>query len=204
MTEIIFARHGETQNNKDGILQGHLDVSLNEKGIQDAKELAENFKEIRIDSIYSSDLKRAIQCSKEIQKYFPDLTINLEPRLRERHFGDHQGKSILDLGYPDITYPNLVRHLYNCSCPNGENNQELLKRLNSFLEDILENEQRNLSVTHGGIVMLAINSILNEEIKYENSRQHKNGYVSYFKFKGKKVVDSLINVHVSELVGYLK
>ncbi len=83
--ELIFARHGETDNNKDGILQGHLDTPLNEKGRMDAQELARNLKDIAFSEIYSSDLARAFNCAEQIQKFFPNLEIKKD-HLLEKDF----------------------------------------------------------------------------------------------------------------------
>src|SRR3989344_46164 len=203
--EIIFVRHGETENNKEGILQGHLDVSLNENGLKDAEELAENLKEIKFENIFSSDLKRAVECAEKIGKNFPEVKIKKEPLLRERNFGEHQGRSLIELGYSNIDYDEMVRHLYECNCPFGETNKQLIERIKKFLKKVkTEGGKRTLAVTHGGVIMLLLNHLLGEEIKFENSRQHKNGYFSYVKLDDEmNIVDSLINVHVSEVSDYL-
>jgi alpha-ribazole phosphatase len=203
MIEFIFVRHGETDKNKEGILQGHLDIPLNKKGIGEAVELGKFLGQLKFDLIFSSDLTRALQCAKEIQKNFPYIEIKKEPLLRERFFGEHQGKRLTDLGYKDVSYGEMVKHLYECECPRGESNMLLLGRIKRFLvSEKLKN--KNLVVTHGGVVMLTLNYLLKEKIRFENNRQHKNGYVSYLKLDDDfKVVDSLVNVHVSEVVDYL-
>ncbi|MBS3085503.1 histidine phosphatase family protein [Candidatus Pacearchaeota archaeon] len=207
ITEIIFVRHGETQNNKEGILQGHSDIPLNEQGFKEAEELALFLKDIKTDLIISSDLPRAMQCAKRIAWGNPHLAIIEEPLLREKYFGKHQGVSVLELGYPSIDYYNLTKHLYECNCPDGESNEQLSERIKQFLKKLVKEHsgKRMLVITHGGFIMLAINHLLKEEIKLENARQHKNGYVSYFKLDNNlNVIDSLIDVHASKVAGYLK
>ena len=203
MIELVFARHGETENNKNGILMGQLDSPLNENGLREAEELAESLKKFKFDVILTSDLKRAMQCCEKISNVFPAVKVIEVPLLRERYFGEHQGKKLTDVGYADLTYPTMCRHLYECDCPDGETNKKLLKRIEKFLRKCIVSYQnkRILVVTHGGVIMLALNLVLGEEIKFENSRKHKNGYVSYIKMEDNlEVVDSLINVHCSELV----
>ena len=81
------------------------------------------------------------------------------------------------------------------------------ERIKQFLKKLVKEHsgKRMLVITHGGFIMLAINHLLKEEIKLENARQHKNGYVSYFKLDNNlNVIDSLIDVHASKVAGYLK
>ena len=51
---IYFVRHGETDFNKKKIMQGHLDIELNEIGIMQAQKAKENLKDVKIDMIFSS------------------------------------------------------------------------------------------------------------------------------------------------------
>ena len=60
MTEIIIVRHGETNENKLGICQGHTEGSLSEEGKKQNRLLAENLRDFSIHKIYSSPLTRAI------------------------------------------------------------------------------------------------------------------------------------------------
>lgn len=56
---LILIRHGETQENVDGIVQGWLESYLNDIGMQQAQTVADNFHE-SINAIYSSDLQRCL------------------------------------------------------------------------------------------------------------------------------------------------
>ncbi|KAL3344542.1 hypothetical protein AABB24_023799 [Solanum stoloniferum] len=94
-TEIIVIRHGETEWNADGRIQGHLDVELNDIGRQQATAVAARLsKEPRISVIYSSDLKRAHETAEIIARSCGDLEVIKDPELRERHLGDLQGISL--------------------------------------------------------------------------------------------------------------
>ena len=135
MTEIIFALHGKTDNNDLGILQGHLDSPLNEEGLRDARKLASEIAKIDFDILISSDLQRAKDCANRIAKE-TGKRIFIEPLLRERSMGVHQGVKITDIGYNNLSYNEMVRHLYECDCPCGENNLDLIDRVKKFLEKV--------------------------------------------------------------------
>ena len=58
MTEIILARHGETEWNVEEIFRGRIDIELNETGIKQAALLAEYLGDLKINAVYSSPLRR--------------------------------------------------------------------------------------------------------------------------------------------------
>jgi len=57
---VYLVRHGETQENRDGIIQGQKDTLLNPTGETQVRSIGERFKGMTIDFLISSDLKRAI------------------------------------------------------------------------------------------------------------------------------------------------
>lgn len=91
MTRIILARHGETDHNAEGLLQGQTDVALNEDGIDQARQLAERLAEEDIDAVYTSDLERAAKTA-EIIAVEHDLEPEPLEALRERSFGEAEGE----------------------------------------------------------------------------------------------------------------
>lgn len=90
--KLILTRHGETEENKLGILQGQLPGMLSEKGIKQAKSLALRLKGTKIDCIYSSDLKRAVDTAKEIAVFHSKTPLRLVKSLREVDVGPFAGK----------------------------------------------------------------------------------------------------------------
>ena len=70
--DLFLLRHGETDENTQGIIQGWMNTDLNEHGREQAQQAAEIFSE-EIDAIYSSDLKRAVQTAGEFRKKYPTL-----------------------------------------------------------------------------------------------------------------------------------
>ncbi|MCX6742843.1 MAG: histidine phosphatase family protein [Candidatus Parcubacteria bacterium] len=89
---LYLVRHGETEWNKNGIIQGQLDSPLTNEGLSQVKQTAQELKDIHFDAIFSSDLHRA-QKSAEIIKLERQLAIQTSKALRERTFGHYEGTS---------------------------------------------------------------------------------------------------------------
>lgn len=91
--KIIIVRHGQTAHNKNKILQGHLDTSLDEIGVSQAHEAAVMLKNEFFEVVFSSDLRRSAQTA-EIATKHHEIPAILTPLLREKYFGKMQGMSI--------------------------------------------------------------------------------------------------------------
>lgn len=74
--QLLLVRHGETDWNRDGILQGQVDVPLNAMGRRQAHDLGVRLGDWKIDALYSSDLSRAAETAAIVGNL-----LGLEPRL---------------------------------------------------------------------------------------------------------------------------
>ena len=92
MLKLIIVRHGVTEWNKEGRLQGKKDIPLSKEGEEQADKLAKRLKDEKIDKIYASPLKRACKTAEIINKYHK-LPINIEDGLREISYGIFDGIS---------------------------------------------------------------------------------------------------------------
>src|SRR6266550_8903059 len=90
MTELLLVRHGETDWNAEGKLQGHTDRPLNDYGRRQAQALADRLAEEKIDALYASDLCRARETA-EILGEKLGLTVVVDPDLREKNWGTWEG-----------------------------------------------------------------------------------------------------------------
>ncbi len=88
---IYLARHGQTDWNLEGRLQGGIDTSLNDTGRQQAAELAERLKGMRLDAVYSSALRRTRETAEFVRGAVP-----LSPLagLNERRLGKFEGQKL--------------------------------------------------------------------------------------------------------------
>ena len=96
MTTIYLVRHGETVDNARQIMQGQTQGELNEKGREQARQVAERLALEAIDAVVASDLHRAIQTAEIIAEPH-GLPVVTTPLLRERDWGSFTGCYIPDL-----------------------------------------------------------------------------------------------------------
>lgn len=153
-TQLIVVRHGETEWNIARIRQGHLDSKLTEKGLAQARALAQRLAREKFTALYSSDLGRAVQTASAIA----DLTghkIVTDPRLRERHLGIFQGLSGDEI---NAKYPEERRLFRTVGpdyvIPGGESMRQQVQRNVGYLTELAEKHcgEQVVVVTHGGVV----------------------------------------------------
>ena len=90
--KLLLTRHGQTDWNVAGKIQGTTDIELNETGKIQAKETGKKLLNYDIDVIISSPLKRAKNTA-EIIRGDRDIEILLDDGLKERCFGEFEGKT---------------------------------------------------------------------------------------------------------------
>lgn len=176
---LIITRHGETEENKNNILQGQLGGNLSKKGIEQAKRLASRLQKEKIDKIFSSDLTRAADTAREIYKFHNSIPFELAKELRERYFGILQGKRIpVDWSVRELDM-DFAKKLQI------ETPEDLFERAKNFLGGVLKNnkEKTILFVTHNSLGQAIITYILGKEFKDMNKLGVLEGTsVSIFEF----------------------
>jgi len=173
--KLILTRHGETEENIAGIMQGHLPGKLSDSGIEQAKKLALRLKDEKIDYIFSSDLARSLDTAKEIIKFHPNVPVRFVKELRERDLGEFQGKKKSELGFEE---GQLVEP------KNGETSEELYNRAKSFLDKVIVEHYTDsvLFVAHNAINKALIAVITGKSYKdIWDMKNHSNTSVSVFK-----------------------
>jgi probable phosphoglycerate mutase len=136
-TTIFLVRHGETFDNARHIMQGQVQGELNERGKQQAQQVAIRLADEPFDAVISSDLHRAIQTA-EIIAAPHGLPVQTTPLLRERDWGSFTGRFIPDLR--GEVWPDDI-----------ESEKTLLERARSFLIYITTTypDKRVVAVGHG-------------------------------------------------------
>jgi probable phosphoglycerate mutase len=156
MTTIAFVRHGQTDWNKEGRLQGGLDVPLNEEGKRQAHLLALRLAEERWDHLFSSDLRRAAVTADVIGKTI-GLKVAFDARLRERRYGRLEGLTAqerIDRWGPDWS-----------SLDHGiESDESIRQRGLDFIADVCSRhpDQRLLVVSHGSLIRHTLKALIAE------------------------------------------
>ena len=150
---FYIVRHGETEWNVRLIIQGHLNSKLTARGEAQARALVEQFHDIPLTSVVSSDLGRA-QRTAEVVARDHGFSLKTSPMLREKYLGAFQGRSVEELR---AAYPNWDRfadeesHHFKLQ-GEEESNAEVVERVLQFLLQTAREHPGGsvLVVTHGG------------------------------------------------------
>lgn len=145
-SSFYFLRHGQTQWNKDKIIQGQADSQLNETGREQAKRAAVLLAHEPITRIISSPLSRTRHTA-EATAAALDLPITFDDDLLECHLGDHQGEP----------YADWVPHYWNgeYTPPNGEHFNDFAARVWGAMQNAIAQGPGTLIVAHGGLWLAA-------------------------------------------------
>ena len=161
MTTLYLARHGETIDNANKIMQGQTQGRLTDNGRKQAAELADRLAAVHLDAIISSDLRRAIDTASTVAAT-RGLVVTTTPLLRERDWGSFTGRYIPSL--KGEAWPDDIESL-----------ERLQARAADFLSFVKQNfgGKTVLAVGHG-IINKAIQAVhfgkqMNEIARMENA-----------------------------------
>lgn len=156
-TRFCLVRHGETDWNAQGRLQGQTDIALNEAGRAQAKAAAARLAAHRFAAIYSSDLSRAMETAAAAAG--PGHEVQPTPALRERRFGAFQGltHAEAEARYPADHARFRAREPDHRPPGDAESLRDLAARIEAALTDLADRHrgQTLLIVTHGGALDVA-------------------------------------------------
>lgn len=152
---LCVARHGETDWNIQGILQGWSDVPLNEQGCRQAREMAETFASAAFSAVWTSPLVRARETAEIIA-----ATLGLSPPschegLMERHFGAIQGVPKSELAELNpVLLQQIVRRNPAAEFEGGESMDEFADRVLGAFAEIGARHRGDsvLVITHGWVM----------------------------------------------------
>lgn len=176
---FFFVRHGQTDHNVQKILQGHLDIDLNDKGREQAILVGNAFSKIDLDAIISSDLIRCQNTASEITKRQPkDVKVTLTKNFRESNMGEVEGMYLKDA---------LAKYGPNFRAL-GEGPVNFKQRVMSEWKNALKqhaNDKNVLVCTHGGVLRMFFNTLyeqdhyqLNKDMTHEDLKTPFNTSVA--------------------------
>jgi len=155
ITSICLVRHGETDWNVAGRLQGRTDIPLNKNGIWQSQQCGEFLQAFEWDIIVSSPLKRAKQTAEIMNEKVNRLLVEMDEFV-ERGFGDAEGMTKLECTekFPDKIYPNQ------------EETEDFYNRVMSGVEKINERfkGKKVVLVAHGAVINAILTNLSNGEI----------------------------------------
>ncbi len=131
--KIIYFVHGTTTDNEKEISSGWYDVGLSELGVQQSIDLWDQIKDEKIDIVFCSDLKRAVNSA---ELTFKDkVKIVIDERLRECNYGEYNAK-------PSHIVEPLQEENVEKKFPEGESYEDVKKRMSEFLRDLKKGYER--------------------------------------------------------------
>ena len=152
--KVVLVRHGETEGNVKGIVQGQSDTPLTEKGVASTLRKAEKIRPFSFDAVFCSDLPRTVHTLDLLRERILSLPDPIYRQdLREIDFGDLTGQLKTDI-MPIILKHKADSHL---CYPNGESGAQFIARVRGFFRRLcVHNGGRHiLVVTHFGVMETA-------------------------------------------------
>ena len=149
-------RHGETTWNRDGRIQGHTDVGLNDRGRRQMRVLAKRLAGCRFAAVYASDLSRAVESAQAIVEG-RGISVETDPDLREFTYGEWEGLTTEEAEARDpVDYARrMALDAGVFAAPGGENTHQVLDRVRRFYQRAAERHQPSedvLIVAHAGSI----------------------------------------------------
>jgi probable phosphoglycerate mutase len=181
-TRILAIRHGETAWNVDTRIQGHLDIPLNAQGLRQAAHLAQALAEgDAVDAVYASDLSRAHATASAIAQALQQ-SVTAHPGLRERHFGEFQGRTFAEI---EVELPEHAWH-WRKRTPDwvppggGESLEMLRERILNTVNELAARHtgQQIVLVAHGGVLDILYRAATRLELQAPRTWQLTNTAVN--------------------------
>jgi broad specificity phosphatase PhoE len=157
-TRVFLIRHGVCDTKANGEIYGQLDPPLTEDGVKHSDRLVYQLRSLALRTIYSSDLARARYMSDQLVRLFGAARLK-EERLRERHYGDWQGKNWADIPEAEIAAYKADNSI---APPGGESMAQVGERVFPLMEEIVRRHigEEIVVVTHSGVIRAIVGRAL--------------------------------------------
>ena len=189
--KLFFLRHTSLNVDID-VFYGQTDLDVSDRFEQEVKLIQKKIKNFNIDTnsikVYSSPLKRCIKLTNKLTENYI-----VDERIKEMNLGDWEMKKMSSISKKEkLDWEN---NLLSFKIPNCESNNEFLKRLKSFLDDIFKFNEDALIVCHAG----SINGMLSLLTKEPFDKMVKNywelikhGSISFIELKNELIITKII------------
>lgn len=197
-TTLYFVRHGETEYNRQRIMQGRrIDSSLNEAGRRQAEALAKRFSDVPLDAIYTSSLRRTIETARPICTIHDGVDLRHLADLDEMSWGIHEGTPWCDQlqAMLDEMYGRWDRGEWDYRVQSGESILDVQKRGVRAIKQIVQEHAGDtvLVVTHGRFLRVILSTILEYGLERMNDIDHANTGVNIITYCNGTYSSSLLN-----------
>jgi len=186
VTDIFIARHGETEYNRTGRLQGRgIDEPINENGQAQAHAVAEYLRDKNIAHIFSSSLVRSIETAEIIGREL-DCPVHSYPELDEMDFGIMEGRRQQNIWGDIMRLHNRWKEGdTGFAFEQGESPETVLQRVVSCTNEILADygDQPVLFVLHGRLIRILVAHWLEYGLSQMHRVQHQNGALYHLRLK---------------------
>ncbi|PKD45193.1 histidine phosphatase family protein [Rhodohalobacter barkolensis] len=184
---LLIARHGETDYNQKGLLQGRsIDAPLNETGWIQAGKLSDYLTNYPADHLYSSSLQRTWQTAKPYSQKLKLETLQ-EKGLDEMDFGKYEGIPYLDAS-ADLKELQEIWQSgdVNTPIPGGESPVEVFERANSVFHQVIESTREDtlVFILHGRLIRILLSKWLGYGLKNMHKIEHQNGAINHLVYDG--------------------
>jgi probable phosphoglycerate mutase len=198
-TSLYLVRHGETDYNRRGIVQGGgIDSSLNETGRRQARQLAERFRSVSFDAVYASTMQRARQTADILaEPHEPIRRAHLE-ELQEMSWGIYEGagpSSDRDAELGEIK-AEWRQGIFDRTVEGGESILDVRERAIAAMDRVMAEDagQTVLVVTHGRYLRVLLASVLDEySLDQMHQLDHSNTCVNRLVHTGDRFEARLLN-----------
>ena len=161
MTKLILARHGETAWNVEKVFRGRADVALDEVGIKQAELLGKYLSSLKLQAIYSSPLRRALDTARIVARY-QQLSVQIADGLTDFDYGKWQSLTAQEVKrqYPTL-YHEWLTNPHTVRMPEGESLEDVGARALPVVEEVIAKYQGEvLLVSHRVVNKVLICSLL--------------------------------------------
>ena len=190
--KLFFLRHTSLNVDID-VFYGQTDLDVSDRFEEEVKLIKKKIKNFNIDTnsikVYSSPLKRCIKLTNKLTKNYI-----VDERIKEMNLGDWEMKKMSSISKKEkLDWEN---NLLSFKIPNGESNNEFLKRLKSFLDDIFKFNEDALIVCHAG----SINGMLSLLTKEPFDKMVKN-YWELIKHGSLSLIELKNGLIITKIIG---